>query len=159
MAMNTLEAVSSVLDKVLGDVMDAAMEVDHAVCGALSVFDPKFNILEARAQHYLEEPFRGLLQTVHLDSASATARACRFRRQITIPDITKAPYFKPFLADAKRLGFRSVQATPILGSEKECIGVLTTHFRGIHYLAMESRQALRYHARVAANVIEQAARI
>jgi GAF domain-containing protein len=136
-------------------ILDAAMEVDHARCGNIQVFNRETGGLEVCAQRGFDESFLQTFKVVRADDSCACGRALRFRKRVIIPDISKDPFFAPFLNTAQKAGFRSVQSTPIVNSRDDIIGVLSTHFPAVHYLAHESAARLDRYAMVAAEVINE----
>ena len=60
------------------------------------------------------------------------ARAFRSGEAIVIADINQDPEFKPYVQAAAAVGFQAVQSTPLISSDGELLGVVSTHFASPH---------------------------
>jgi GAF domain-containing protein len=86
---------------------------------------------------------------------TACAQAYRARRPVIIHDVRENEEFAPFVELAARIGFRSVQSTPLITSQAECVGVVSTHFANIHSPTAIEMDALAKYSRVAADYIRE----
>jgi len=134
-------------------ILEAAMEVDHAVLGNIQVFNRDLGGLEIRAQRGFDPSFMEFFKLVRPEDSCACGRALRLRKRVNIPDIQADPFFQSFLDVAHQAGFRSVQSTPIVNSNSDIVGMLSTHFADVHYLSHEGAARLDRFAFAAADVI------
>jgi|SRR6185369_263796 len=141
------------LQSSLLDLLDVAIRVDSARLGNIQVYNHELGGLEICVQRGFTRKFLKSFQVVRPDDSCACGRALRWRKRISIPDITSDPFFHPFLDTAAESGFRSVQSTPIINLNNEVVGVLSTHFAGVHYLSTEGASQLDRYATMAAELI------
>ena len=83
-------------------------------------------------------------------AGNAFARGTRY----VIEDVEENPDFEPYLAAARRAGFRSLHSTPIVTRSGELLGVITVHFRHAYRPSQRDMQMADVCARHAADAIE-----
>ena len=136
------------------DILDVAMRAGNARLGNIQVFNRELDGLEICVQRGFSPSFLESFKVVRAEDSCACGRALRWRKRVSIPDITVDPFFQPFLDAASKAGFRSVQSTPIINFNNDVVGVLSTHFAGIHYLSTEDASQLDRYATMATELID-----
>jgi GAF domain-containing protein len=112
----------------LNPVLDLAIEVDEAIAGAVQVHVVERQELQIVAHRGFREPFLQHFRVVRANDGSASGQALLDRRRILIADTHADPGYAPHLAAADEAGYRSVVATPLIGTTGSVVGVLTVHF-------------------------------
>jgi GAF domain-containing protein len=136
------------------EVLDEALAVEDAACGLLQVWDPARGGVEVVAQRGFDREFLDQFRLVRPGDPSTCGRALGLKQRVLIPDVDADPFFTRFLPLARRAGFRAVQSTPIMGTENQILGILSTHFIGVRYLSRAATSALDRCAAKAGQLIE-----
>jgi GAF domain-containing protein len=142
------------LSRELLEILDVAMEIDGAAHGTVQVFNRKLGGLEIFAHRGFDKSFLDLFQLVRDDEPSICGRALRLGKRVTVSDVATDRYFAPYVSTTLQAGVRSVQSTPILGSNGEVVGMLSTHYSEVHSLSHAAKVALDEQALRARVVIE-----
>ncbi|MEJ2724201.1 MAG: GAF domain-containing protein [Deltaproteobacteria bacterium] len=139
----------------LEEVLLAAIDITRADMGNVQLFDPSNNTLKIVAHRGFEQDFLDHFRTVRIDDGTACSRAMRSGERVVIEDVhTDAP-FEPHRGIASSAGFRGVQSTPLMNSDGEMIGMLSTHYRHPYRPAEHDLLKLDLYARQAADFIER----
>ncbi len=116
------------LETLLSSILDGALALTGAQFGNVLLIDPASGLLVLVAQSGFEPVF-----TDHLafaaDEHSAAGRATRSSTQTVIEDVTTDPDYGPHQGLAAAVGFRAVQATPLVDFSGRLVGVVATHWR------------------------------
>lgn len=147
--------VSSDLGEALETVLDAAMGIMKADMGNIQLLDPTTNNLEMLASSGFSEEFFGHFQTLAGSSESASGRAMKSRMRVVIEDIAADPFYAPFLEIAAKVGYRSVQATPLISRSGEVLGILSTQAPESRALSERDFRILNLYARQASDFVER----
>lgn len=117
------------LQPVLDRLLEAAMALHRADFGHIQLYEPGSNTLRIAAQRGFTKVFLDRFASGVASSSSAGGLALLQRQRVVIEDGEREPLFAPSLAAARLAGYRAVQATPLLSSVGEPVGVLSIHFR------------------------------
>lgn len=111
----------------LDPVAMAALAIDDAKVSAITLYDRVDELLRLILHRgYNGEWARHFGALAIDDPSTAAARALRARQRVVIEDVeTDGPY-APHRALARRIGYRSVQATPVFAHGRHLLGVLST---------------------------------
>jgi PAS domain S-box-containing protein len=162
-AMTLLREVGSLcvnkgadLHSCLNRILEVAVEIIGAPKGNLQVFDPKYDHLTIAAQVGFGQPFLKFFKHVR-DDSSACSKAIRLGKQVIVEDVLTSEIFighpsQKMLTDE---GIRSVISTPLTGSTKNLLGVISTHFPHPHRPTEHSLRLLDLLARQAGNYLER----
>jgi hypothetical protein len=154
-AMNDQEAHRrSELHTGLLEILDEAMSADSATRGKIRIFNPQTGGLEIQAQRGFSEEFLDWFGVVKLDEPVACTRAFKLARRVTVKDVATDPLAATFRPVAQAEGFRSLQATPIVGSGGRVVGTLSTHFPRVHHPSKAATLVLDFWSSKAAALIE-----
>ena len=126
----------------LHELLDAAIATDCTDKGNIQLFDPYTKSLHILAHRGFDEAFLHTFEIVRTDDQTACGRAFRLGRRVMIEDVTRDPYYRPYVSIAISSGYRAVQSTPILGVEGSVIGVLSTHFARTHHWTASAQGSL-----------------
>lgn len=135
-------------------ILDEAMQVDGAAAGKIRVARPDTSTLEIAVQRGFSDGFVEAFRAIASDDACPSARAVRWRKRVTVPDLARQPPDDPFLAAAREEGMRAMQATPILAPDGAVLGTLSTCFRHAYALSAAAALVLDHHASRAAPLIK-----
>jgi PAS domain S-box-containing protein len=148
------------IDKCLDAVVAAAIAIAGAQKGAVQLLDSGTNALTVAAQRGFDEPFLNFFARVRTDSRASAAASLRTGKRVVVEDVTTSEIFagQPSLQVLLDAGVRAVQSTPMIGTDGNVLGVITTHFatptrpseRALGFLELLARQAADYLNRVRA---------
>ena len=153
MNFETLVSNCTDLQSILDCVLDGSLELTDATFANVKLADQKKGCLTITAQYGFNLEFLDFFQHVNAsDSLSVCGRSLRERRAI-ISDVMLDEDLAPWRHVAERVGFRSLQSTPIISSSGALIGVVSTHFPVPHEPTEREMNAVRSLAKLAANAI------
>ena len=119
------------LGQLLPRALEQAMSLLAAERGNLQTLDPQTGALIVVTQHGFGDEFFEYFAEVRDDGATC-GRAAGQRAQIVIADVTTDPGFAVHRDIAAASGFRAVQSTPLTDRAGRVVGVLSTHYPGVH---------------------------
>ena len=118
------------LASLLGNVLDAAIELQGADFGDVQLYDPQDGTLRIVAHRGLGEEFLKHFDRVDANDASDCGAALKLGQHVIIEDVTQYPPYSPHLAVAARTGYRGVNCTPLTEPGTGLpLGVLSMFFR------------------------------
>jgi PAS domain S-box-containing protein len=138
-------------------ILDAAVTVMRSEMGSIRMFDAEKNqlrLLAARGSDHASANFR---EWVPVDSSSSCAMALERVERIVVPDVEDTEFvaLKEDLDFYRVSGMRASQSTPLISREGRVVGILSTHWRAVHYLSDRELRLLDMLARQAADLIER----
>jgi hypothetical protein len=142
------------LETSLLELLDAAIEVDHAVKGTVQLLDRDLGALEIAVHRGFDRSFLQLFEHVRPDEPSGCGRALRLRCRVMIPDVAADVVYAPYRSMAFASGYRAVQSTPIIAINGSLLGILSTHFAGVHQLSDAAQVALDDYASKLAGLVQ-----
>jgi GAF domain-containing protein len=107
--------------------LEDALSMLHADLGNVQIIDPVSGDLTIAVQAGFSDEFVEYFGSVD-GEGSACGRAAHQVAQTVIPDVTSDPGFAPHRAIAAASGFQAVQSTPLVDSQGQLVGVLSTHY-------------------------------
>ncbi len=141
------------VDRCLNETLDAAIALTGAAKGALQLFDKDSNALTVAAQRGFERPLLEFFKYVR-DEAAASASAMQSRDLVIVEDIMESDIFAGQAAQkvVAEADVRAIISTPLLSSEGDVLGTISTHFakphrpseRELHFLDLLARQTADY---------------
>jgi PAS domain S-box-containing protein len=144
------------LHKVLEEILDATIALQHADFGNIQLYDPEAGEMRIVAQRGFSERFLEHFRVVGPGDNSACGRALREYSRVVIEDTEKDAAFAAHRAIAAQEDFRAVQSTPIVDRNRSIKGVLSTHFRHPHVPSDREFQLTDLYMRLAADLIVRA---
>ena len=103
------------------------------------------------AQRGLPASFLNTFKRVDSEDGSACGRALLLGTQVVIRDIEADPDYAVFLDIARRTGYRAVQTTPMVTKEGVLLGLVSTHFAGVHEPTPIEMRILKQYSGIAAD--------
>jgi DNA-binding NarL/FixJ family response regulator len=108
----------------------SAIAATAADFGTLQLFDSKNRVLRLVAQHGFETEFLEYFDTVTSDKKCVCGAAMGENSRVIVTDVVTDPLFSNQARDVLlRANVRSVQATPLVGSQGKLVGMVSTHYR------------------------------
>jgi signal transduction histidine kinase len=149
--------LTSMLDveSVLQEVLRAALVVQCADLGLLSLHDPERDGLNVKVSCGFDEEFLKQIELV-LPGAGACGTCYEQRRRVVVEDVEVDPIFAPYREAARTAGFRACHSTPLITRRGKIVGVLSAHFRQPHRPSEREARLMDLYARMAADIIENA---
>lgn len=136
------------------NILDEAMEADHASFGNIQLLNFSTGGLEIIVSRGFDEKFLAHFRLVPAECPSACGRALLLGQRVQVRDVETDPYFTPFLEIASHSGFRSVQSTPIALADGRIIGIISTHFASPNVLSRAASDHLDRCAAKAGRLME-----
>jgi PAS domain S-box-containing protein len=144
------------LEDGLDEMISAAIELLGASKGNIQLLDPQRGVLVIAAQRGFERDFLELYREVPGDHASAAcARALRSADRVIIEDVQTDPDYSPLWNVAEVAGYRAVVSTPLIDTDGNVLGIISTYFPSPHRPTQESLRRLDLYAREAAGFIQR----
>jgi len=138
--------------QIIGKLMRDAMELHRADFADVQLLTND-NTLVLSQHSGVNEPFISAFRVVTADHASTCARALRLRRSVMVRDVREDADYAPLVNVADAAGFRAVQSTPVIASNGQLIGVVSTLFVRPHSPSSKQMATLARTAREAADAI------
>ncbi len=139
MATRLLQKYS--MDDLMGEILDAAIDLTKADFGTIQVLES--DALRIVAHRGFDEYFVQFFRTVSHSTPSVCGAALGCGSRVVIDDVATDELFNG--TDAREVllgaGVRAVQSTPLTDGNGKVIGMLATHFRTAHTL---DERAFRY---------------
>lgn len=143
------------LPKVLDEILASTVALQRADFGHLQLFDNKAQVLRIVAQRGFSQRILEQFAIITADGATAASQALRQRERVIVEDIQQDPPYQPLLELASQVGYRAVQAAPIVGRDGQIKGMLSTHFRQPHRPTDSELQITDLYMRLAAELLER----
>lgn len=142
------------LPTLLGEFLDAAIEITHSDMGNVQLFDSAARELRIAAQRGFGRPFLDFFNSVHFGMA-ACGTAMQERRRVIIEDVAASPvYDAGSRAAMLQAGARAVQSTPLVTRSGKVVGILSTHYGTPTVPGTRELQLVDVLARQTADLIE-----
>jgi signal transduction histidine kinase/CheY-like chemotaxis protein len=144
------------LEPLLGEILDAAIDLLHAQQGLVQLCDRASGSCSLRVV-----VARGLTPEVvekfrwSVPGFGACGAELKEKGRVMILDAPNDPAFSPVRDAVLEAGFRAVQATPLLSRDGHLLGIITTHFTEARLLTDRELRVLDLLARQAADFIER----
>jgi PAS domain S-box-containing protein len=143
------------LATMLGEFLDAAIEVTGADMGNIQLLDSATGELRIVAHRGFDAPFLEFFSRVR-DGAAACGKAMQERRRIIVEDVSSSPVYDD---ESRRVmlaaGAKAVQSTPFLTRSGKTLGMFSTHFRSRCRPGDHDLQLMDVLARQATDLIER----
>ncbi len=144
------------LQRVLAEVLDAAIAITRSDFGNIQLLDPVLGHLKIVAVRGLPEWWCDFWDSADRGSGACGTALAR-RERVVVENVEESPIFfgTPSLDIQRRAGIRAVQSTPLVGRTGNPIGMFSTHFRRPHRPDEAEARLLDLLARQAAAMIER----
>ena len=141
------------IESVLQEVLRAALTVQGANMGLLSLYDAKCDSLGVKVSSGFDKEFLKQIERV-LPGEGACGTCYKQRRRVVVEDVEVDPIFSAYRKTARIAGFRACHSTPFITRSGNIIGVLSVHFRQPHRPTERETRLMDLYARMAADFIE-----
>ncbi len=121
--------ITASFSKELLPYLEKAIESENADMGTVQLFDPSTNTLKIAAQVGFNKDFLEHFKTAMPFDNSSCGRAAGIVSPVIISDVLLDIGYAPHRPVAKSAGFRSVKSVPIMGKNKQMLGILSTHYK------------------------------
>lgn len=130
--MTKLAAQGAYLSQ-LETILSAAIKVTKADHGNIRLLETPSGHLRIVVHEGFDQEWLDFFETIEPGTA-ACGGALALGNRVVVEDVKTHPIFlgAPALEVMRRAGIRSVQSTPIMGDQGECLGMLSTHFPHPH---------------------------
>lgn len=136
-------------------ILDESMRLDGAASGKIRIADPATGTLAIAVHRGFTDTFVSQFASISLTDNHPAASAVQGASRVIVNDLLRQSLDSPYFVAMRKEQLRSMQVTPIVGSEGRVLGTLATHFKGPHYVSLSGGLALDHCARRAARVIEE----
>jgi PAS domain S-box-containing protein len=144
------------LEDGLDEMISAAIDLLGASKGNIQLLDPQRDVLVIAAQRGLERDFLEQHHEIPRDHPSAAcARALRSANRVIIEDVEADPDCSPLLHVTEGAACRAVVSTPLIDTDGNVLGIISTYFSSPHRPTQESLRRLDLYAREAAGFIQR----
>ncbi len=162
-AMTRLQKVGTLfvgerdMERVLGEILDAAIAISGADFGTIQFLDPLSSKLKIVAQRGFPRWWIDFFNEVSEGQGSCGTSIERGERVI-VEDVEQSPIFAgtPALEIQLKAGVRAVQFTPLIRRSGTALGMFSTHYRKPQRPDDHALKLLDLLARQAADIIERA---
>jgi PAS domain S-box-containing protein len=123
------------IGKCLLAVVDAAIVITGSAKGSVQLVEAKSGLLHIAAQRGFDDEFLNFFAALdHRTSPVAAAAAVRTKKRVTVENVETSDIFTDPSAKAAILKaeIRAIQSTPLIDSDGQVFGVITTHFARPH---------------------------
>jgi PAS domain S-box-containing protein len=142
----------------LEEMLAATIELLGAALGNVQLIDESTGKLTIASYRGFGPEFLEFFREVCNDDDSSCGRALRLGARVVVEDIELDPVFAPYFSIARRVGFRAVQSTPLLGRDGKVSGMISTQFKAPHRPSAMELERLDLYSRQASDFIERCRR-
>lgn len=141
------------LREALDNLLTMALLMHRTNMGTIHLLDKTTGLLKIVAQQGFSHTFLEHFKEVNMADYSACGKSLQTREIVLIEDITSDPSYTAHKKIALSAGYRSVQSTPLISSNGDIIGVLSTHFRTPRKFLEGELNSLREYGTHSADII------
>ena len=155
--VGTLFVQEGNLERVLGEIVDAAIAISGADFGNIQLLDPESSALRIVAQRGFPTWWLDFWTSVPPGKGSCGTALQRGERVI-VEDVERSPIFAgtPALEIELKAGVRAIQSTPLVSRSGRPLGMFSTHYKIPHRPEERVLRVLDLLARQASDIIERA---
>jgi PAS domain S-box-containing protein len=139
----------------LAEILAAVIELVGADKGTVQLLDPHKRVLAIAAQRGFQQDFLDFFREVSAEDSCACGRFLREGTRIIIDDVETDPPYDPHRELARAAGYRAIISTPLIGSDDNPLGVVSTYFANPHRPSQEALRRLDLYVRQAADFIQR----
>lgn len=142
------------LHPLLDEALDGIVELQHAACGVLRLYNPQTKSLGFDAQRGFDKGFLDELSRLDL-STGFCGQAILERKRVLVEDLKAEPGFELLRQIATAAGFRAVQSTPLFSREGDPLGVVSTFFRQRYHPSEHELELTHIYVGIAEEIIQR----
>lgn len=142
-------------DACLQEILRVAIEISGADKGDIQLTDSVSGFLSLTNEAGFDPAFHEFLSDS--SKASASNVAVETQQRVIVEDVRKSALFvgNPALGAMNKAGVRAVQSTPLVSSEGNVLGVISTHFKTTRRPTEQEMRLMDLLARQAADYLER----
>ena len=144
-------------DGLYAQILDTAMAIMRADFGSIQMLDPERGGLTLFAWRNFHPKAAAFWQKISIEAGTACGSALRHGERVIVPDVRAVDFLRD--SESSRYfslsGIVAVQSTPLTTREGRTIGMISTHWRGVHTPAERELGLLDILARQAADFFER----
>jgi GAF domain-containing protein len=114
-------------------LLDQAIKLDRAVKGNIQIYEPDTDSLKIIVQRGFDQAFLRHFEKVKRFDSSACGRAFGIGNFVMVADIMTDEAFTPNREVALANGVRSVKSIPVVDTDNEILGILSTHSASVRW--------------------------
>jgi signal transduction histidine kinase/ActR/RegA family two-component response regulator len=140
----------------LKEILNVAIEISGAEKGIIQLLDAESDELTIATQSGFETPFLEFFTNAHAEN-SACGVARKTRQRVIVEDVTESEIFfdTPSLEKLLDAGVRAVQSLPLLSSDGNLLGIVSTHFSQPYRPSEQELRLMDLLARQTADYLER----
>src|SRR5215475_1898049 len=140
---------------VLSRILDRAIHDTSANMGNIQLLDPASGELKIEVHRGFKAPFLDFFSSVNAGHV-ACGTALQSLKRVIVEDATHSEIFcgTPSLEVLLDANVRAVQSIPLIGADRQPLGVISIHYRTPHAPSERELACIEYYARQAAELIE-----
>jgi PAS domain S-box-containing protein len=146
---------SRTLQEGMDEMLAAMMELLGADKGDIRLLEDGGKVLRIVAHRGFSGEFLDLFAGVTATENCGCGRALRSRQRVIIEDVERDELYAPYRSLAQAAGYRSLVASPMIGADDACLGVVTTHFQTVHRPQWQELNRLDLYLRQASDFIQR----
>lgn len=146
-----IRSLNQGLDEMLGAVI-ALLGADK---GMVQLLDSQTGALSMVVQRGFDPEMESYFRKVGVSPISASGRALNLHQPVVLNDVETDTPYEPLWHVSRTAGYRGVIAAPLLDTDGEPMGMLTTHFVSPHQPSEQEMRRLDLYARQAADFIRR----
>ena len=144
------------VDSCLKEILDVAIEITGADKGNIQLLNGDAESLRLVTQIGFDDPFVEFFECVHNED-SACGVALKSKQRVVVEDIEKSEIYagKPALQAMHEADVRAVESVPLISSEGNALGIISTHFSHAHRPSEQELRLMDLLARQTADYLER----
>lgn len=143
------------LNEMLDNFLQQAMMLNKTKAGTLQIINNEEYSLDIAASSGLSRAFIDHFKKVTINDGSVCARALKKGKTIFIENLIQDKSFAPHLTVALENNIHAVQSTPLISSNGNIVGMISTHYKLPHNPSKFELTSFENFCRIAADKIEQ----
>jgi len=144
------------VDSCLKEILDVAIEITGADKGNIQLLNGDAESLRLVTQIGFDDPFVEFFECGH-NGDSACGVALKSKQRVVVEDIEKSEIYagKPALQAMHEADVRAVESVPLISSEGNALGIISTHFSHAHRPSEQELRLMDLLARQTADYLER----
>lgn len=153
-AMNRLWNINSLEDG-LKEILDTSIKLLQADRGNIRLLDHEKQVLTIAAQQGFDNEYLEHFKDISAENGSVCGDALSAGKQIVVDDVVKEPIFARHIRMVPKIGFRSVQSTPLYDKEGQPIAMVSVHADTTSHFTAQGLRRMELYARYAESFLHR----
>jgi PAS domain S-box-containing protein len=144
------------VDSCLEEILSVALEITGADKGNIQLLNGDGEMLRLVTQTGFDDPFLELIECAHNED-SACGVALHSKQRVVVENINNSEIYagKPTLQAMRDADVLAVESVPLVSSEGNALGIISTHFRHAHRPTEQELRLMDLLARQTADYLER----